>query len=238
MEKIAAVLFSGGKDSLLTVCKLISMGYIVDLITMDTGRMSNVGCVLDSVQYLKYHFGSDRIRNGKVFSSAAPLYEISEKYLYSKVMEFSEKYPVLRPSQLNCLHCHSAMYTTAITYCMHNSIQYLATGDREDQGFAVELRPVVSLFSKLLGEYDIRLLNPVYELHDDLRRILSLRQYGIDQNFIEPQCWIGCPLGESVCEEELEQICDYVKNHIFPIIRELVPRYLENGFSHMMTIEI
>lgn len=156
MEKICGILFSGGLDSSLAVCKMIETGYRVELLHFDQGALISNNLV--SIRYNELE---------KVYSNCIKginHFNISGLFRRIALVSLEEdikKYNI----SLICVGCKLAMYVQSIIFCKKNEIQCMADGSTERQSRYGEQREVSLDFVKnLYNEYGILYKNPVYTL--------------------------------------------------------------------------
>lgn len=216
------LMFSGGRDSFLSACYLIEHGHRVHMITFNNGCMSGENSVADVARRVIEKYGESRATFVGIHSVAANLYKLQKDYLYKQIKDTSDKYPALRPAQLPCLACHTAMYLESIAYCKTHKIRYLAEGARESQKFFVELPEMVERYRELTSKNGIDLLLPVYDLVSDWDRKLELADRGFIPKTLEPQCWIGCPLGEELSREEIDSLAAFYDASMRPNLQSFI----------------
>ena len=216
------LMFSGGRDSFLSACYLIEHGHRVHMTTFNNGCMSGENFVTDVARRVIEKYGESRATFVGIHSVAANLYKLQKDYLYKQIKDTSDKYPALRPAQLPCLACHTAMYLESIAYCKTHKIRYLAEGARESQKFFVELPEMVERYRELTSKNGIDLLLPVYDLVSDWERTLELADRGFIPKTLEPQCWIGCPLGEELSREEIDSLAAFYDASVRPNLQSFI----------------
>lgn len=156
MEKICGILFSGGLDSSLAVCKMIEKGYSVELLHFDQGAL--ISNNLASIRYNELEkVYSNCIKGINNFNVSGLFRRIALVSLEEDI----KKYNV----SLVCVGCKLAMYVQSIIFCKKNKIQYMADGSTKRQNRYGEQREVALNFVKnLYNEYEILYENPVYAL--------------------------------------------------------------------------
>ncbi|EOQ37933.1 hypothetical protein [Butyricicoccus pullicaecorum] len=222
VENSILLMLSGGRDSFLSACRLIEQGKRVYMITYDNKCMSNAKGAQEVAERIIQRYGPEKAVFVGIQSVAAHLYRLQKNYLYQTLQESSQKYPNLRPAQMPCLACHTGMYIESIAYCKAHNIPAIAEGAREIQGFFVELPEMVERYEKLAKDYDITIELPVYKLKDDWERKLELADRGFVPKTFEPQCWLGCPLGENLNEEERRSLAAYYDAEMEPKLEKLI----------------
>lgn len=88
------------------------------------------------------------------------------------------------------------MYIYSIAICKKLGIKRISDGARHDQGFVIELEPMLERFKKLLNDYELELLLPVIDMDSDWKRKNELLIHGFVPKTLEPQCLLGVPLKE------------------------------------------
>lgn len=222
VENSILLMLSGGRDSFLSACRLIEQGKRVYMITYDNKCMSNTKGAQEVAERIIQRYGSEKAVFVGIQSVAAHLYRLQKNYLYQTIQESSQKYPYLRPAQMPCLACHTGMYIESIAYCKAHNIPAIAEGARKIQGFFVELPEMVERYKKLAQKYNITVELPVYKLKDDWERKLELADRGFIPKTFEPQCSLGCPLGENLNEDEKRSLGAYYDAEIEPELETLI----------------
>lgn len=215
-RQVAVVMFSGGCDSFLSAVKTVEKGYFIELLTFDNGCMSWLESVKSSGDILcdKYPLDVSRVI---VIQSSIERRLLSNWYNSNTLSDIS-RYSRLQPYQINCLHCHTAMYLKAIQYCKQRNIRTIVNGARECQGFVVESGLFVhSIYSSLAERYSVSVEYPVWELKDDVDRRFELVDRGFFGSPPEGQCWIGCPVKGSLSSEDLSCYEKYFNDILLPI---------------------
>lgn len=223
-------LFSGGKDSFLSTCKLLEKDNVVYLVTYDNG----CGLYSNNVKH-----GSDRLINkyGKEKVKFLGIYNISGiwrdffiPFFNLKPSEIIEKYGEVTYSQFNCLTCRLSMYLYSIAICKNFDINKVSDGARYVQGFVIETDYMLERFKRLFRKHQIELLFPVVNLYSDWKEKNELLMRGFVPKVLEPQCLLGVPLENgklseeiiggviSLYDKELVYKCDDLINMIIPII--------------------
>lgn len=212
------LLFSGGRDSFLSACRLVENGYYVHLVTYDNGCMSNIKPVYNTKDRIINKYGISHITFDGIRNIAKQLYSLHQVFSSKTLTEWAEKYPDIRSAQVCCLNCHTCMVADAIVYAYKNNIQYIADGGRKSQGFIVELPEMVLKYKMLCKSLNLNLLLPVFNLEDDFERKLELADRGFVPKTFEPQCFAGSPLRQKLTEEEIKSLVDYYTDIIEPIV--------------------
>lgn len=220
------VMFSGGKDSLLASCRLLNdNNNTLKLITFDNGCMFNCDSAIESTKRLQKKFGANRVNHVGVIKTIGISREFFMPYFNMKPLEQQEKYGCITPSQIHCLICKTSMYIYSIWMAVKNNCEVIATGDRWSQKFAIEQNIMIRNYKQLLNQfgnnkYNLKLLNPVYDIESDWDEDNELIRYGFLPKVLEPKCMIGCPINNSVDGLVYESIEKYYLKEMLPKIQE------------------
>lgn len=163
-------MFSGGKDSFLSACKLLEKDNIVYFVTYDNGFSLNSNNVVQGVNRLSDKYGKDNVKFIGIYNTSGIWRSFFLPFLNLKPSEISEKYGEITYSQFNCLTCRLSMYLYSIVICKRLGINKVSDGARYSQGFAIELTPMLNRFKKLFMEYQIELVLPVIDLNSDWQK--------------------------------------------------------------------
>lgn len=226
LNKQVLLMLSGGRDSFLSACRLVADEYQVMTVTYDNGCMSHAANALEVSKRLAQRFGDDRIRSVGIYTIAQDLRPLLEDLLYLDIADICAEYPHLLLSQVNCLACHTIMYIHSIAYCKAHSIQRMAVGARKQQQFFVELPEMKVHYEELCKRYGIELLLPVYDLQSDIQRKNELASWGFLPKSYEPQCWLGCPMKNSLTKEQCLDLNRYYEKKIAPLADENIARLI------------
>lgn len=231
-------LFSGGKDSFLSACKLIENNNIVYLITYDNG----CGLFSNNVEH-----GADRLvtKYGEEQVKFLGIYNISGVWRYFfllffnlKPSEITERYGEITYSQFNCLTCRVSMYLYSIAVCKFLGIEKVCDGARYVQGFAIETQGMLERFKRLFEKYQIELILPVINLESDWQRKNELLMRGFVPKVLEPQCLLGVPLKSgNLSKEVIEAVVSFYDKEIIckcDILTDMI-RQIINTNNHLTT---
>ena len=214
MARSVVLLFSGGKDSMLACCRLLSQGYKVYLMVCNTGTILLNNKAIETAKYLESHFDSGSVGFAGEYLTYSYRLRVMEKFLTTESYVFAESYPRILPYQLCCLCCHSAMHLYALAYAIKNDIKFVATGARESHGFVMEDTAMIKEYESVYLNHNIQLLNPVFDLEDDFYRRLEIASYGITSSFLEPQCTLGYPVIDKLNREQVNSLVQYFVDNI------------------------
>jgi len=223
-KKEAILLFSGGRDSFLSACYLIENKFKVHMVTFENGAGLQTYNAKYAAGRIIKRFGEKRCKFLGIKNIAGLWRDFFLPYFNMKPSEVIREYGELTVSQFNCLTCRSAMYTWSIIKAKQMQANYIAEGARKDQGFVIELPNMIERFKRLLSEYSLELLLPVYELDSDWDRKNLLLLRGFVPKTLEPQCLVGVPLkGGKAPDESVQKAVErFFDKVVLPRVRELI----------------
>lgn len=218
--KECLVLFSGGKDSLLSTILLIEQGYKVKLVHYD--NMCSIGCSNVKKGYIRLvkKYGCDKVEYIGVKNISCFFRKFINIMYNMHISEIKEKYGNISISELNCLSCRLSMYIASIIICQKMNIKYVVDGARNSQLFAIEQDEMLNLFKELFNKYNIELLFPVKDVTDDFDEKNQLILRGIIPKMNESQCLLGMPLQSSTVDKESLKACINIYEMTFKKITE------------------
>ena len=234
-KKEVLLMFSGGRDSFLSACRLVSQGYHVKMITFDNGCISGLTRPGETVSTIIDKFGSENISFEGVYSIISIKHEISDYFDYIPLDELASKYNKLILGQTRCLMCKTAMYIAAIKYCKSKNIKFLAEGARESQGFFVENECMINRYKQLCVDNNIELLTPVFKLEDEWKRKIDLLGYGFDSKTFEMQCFLGTPLKEKLNDEQIKSLVDFFDKELLLNTKRIIDK--DDAFCQFLKID-
>lgn len=221
-EKRAAVLLSGGRDSLLAACLSIEQGFNITPVICDNGHIEGVERAQFAVARLKERYGNHRVEDLKQCTTGMAFHSYMLSLWYKKPDELLSRYPNLQMYQAHCLACKVAMYVHVIAFCRAMSIGFIVDGMRENQGFFVDLPEMRERFIALCSQNEVKLITPVYGLLSDLKRKRMLCDRGMPTKTLEPQCFLGCPLAGSLSAKECESLSAFFDSELAqPAMRDI-----------------
>lgn len=222
----ALVLFSGGKDSLLSAIKYLEQGYNIYLVTYDNSCGIGIKNVESTVNRLMKKYGNDRIRFVGIKNISAifrtfivPFYNYKTEYIVKNFGNISI-------SQFNCLACRMAMYVASIIICKQEDITVIIDGARISQLFAIEQEEMLEKFIKFFKGYNLTIDYPVKEIDNDwdLKNELLIR--GIIPKTLEPQCLLGCPISKQDIDKEIvNSICNVYEKYLKEKAIHIIEKY-------------
>ena len=221
--KEVLILFSGGKDSLLSTVRYLDYGCKVYLITYDNSCGIGMKNIKSAVNRLIKKYGNDRVEFigtkdiSPIFRNfIVPFYNYKFDYII-------EQFGIISISQFNCLACRMAMYVASIIICKQKNISVVVDGARISQLFVIEQEKMLNMFTDFFKEYNLTIDYPVKNIESDwdLKNELLIR--GIIPKTIEPQCLLGCPISkDNINDELINSICNvydkYIKEKAIKVI--------------------
>lgn len=223
--KEALILFSGGKDSLLSTIKYLDYGYKVYLVTYDNSCGIGIKNVKSTVNRLIKKYGNDRIEFIGTKDISAIFRNFIVPFYNYKFDYVIKKFGIISISQFNCLACRMAMYVASIIICKQKNISVVVDGARISQLFVIEQEVMLNKFITFFKKYNLTMDYPVKNIDSDwdLKNELLIR--GIIPKTIEPQCLLGCPISkDNINEELINSICNvydrYLKEKAIKVIED------------------
>jgi hypothetical protein len=186
----AAVLFSGGIDSLLTAVLLLERFDKIHLITFDKGYLEygihNNG---PNVDRLKERFGRDRVHHEIV-----DIKPIVRRLSVGTFLQGRRSYN----SEIRwCVGCRLSMNTGGLIYALEHGLVGFADGSNREQipspanltGTAENYPSIVGRLTSFAMRYAVHFMTPTYEFGDRESRRSRLRELGLDIDFLsrDPQ---------------------------------------------------
>lgn len=215
------LLYSGGKDSLLSAYYLMMKGYHVYLIHFDNCSMIGTNQIQIGANILEQRFGKDKITFlgiDEVISTIRTLKKIENIPL----SEILSQYGDITLSQYQCLICRCAMYFVSSVIAQDRNIKNIADGARKSQLFAIEQPPLMESFRRFFKKYDLELLTPVYDIVDNFGQESELWRCNILDCVYESKCMLGYPLKEEVPEQVILGINNVFQKIVEPELDEMM----------------
>lgn len=232
MDRDCLVLFSGGRDSFISACMCVERNYIVNLITFNNGSIAGEGNILTSVKRLQEVYGEDKVKYCGVSFIWGTIGEYRSDVFDLHMKEISNKYPNLKISQLNCLHCQTAMWVHAIAYCVSNKIPRLCVGYRYTDEFCTGDSLWNGKVEGLAHDHGIDVVTPLWDKQkwkeQPWLRNYELAQRGFSPKVLEPKCFIGVTSSKLTKEESEDLNCyfdGYMAESLSTKISELIRIY-------------
>lgn len=230
MKKVL-MLYSGGKDSLLSTLLLLEDAYQVYLVHYDNSFEIGQSNIKMGIKRLikKYN---NKVSFIGINKTDAIFRELIKEIYNAKLNTIIKEYGNISLSQFNCLSCRLSMYIESIIICKRLNINCVADGARISQKFAIEQNEMLNLFIDLFKKYGIELLLPVKDLDDDFKEKNELLARGVIPKANEAQCLLGLPIeNNSVDKEMINATVNIYKNLLFPKIDSLIKRYSKTDFG-------
>ncbi len=224
------VLFSGGKDSMLSTILLVEQGFETILVHYDNSLELGNKNVKREYKRLMKKYNENKVKYLGVKKTDAIFRSFIKDFYNLKVDEILKEYGKISFSQFNCLACRLSMYVTTIILCKQLNISYVADGARKSQLFAIEQDSMLDLFKDLFKEYNINLLLPVKNLENDFEEKNEFLIRGIIPKVIESQCLIGMPI-QTNDYEILNASINIYKKFLYPKINNLIEKYKNVEFG-------
>ena len=219
-------LFSGGKDSFLSTCKLVEEGYKVNLIFYENGCGLKGNNIDHGVNRLIKKYG-DKVNYIGKRNVSAIWRELIYEYFNMTPSEIIQEYGEVPISQFNCLTCRVSMYIYSIIVAKQLNIKYISDGARRDQLFVIEQDVMINKFEKLFEDNDLKLILPVYNLNSDWEEKNELLIRGFNPKVLEPQCLLGIPMkSNNISSEEIMGTVNVYDKLIKNKIQDIIKRYM------------
>lgn len=226
-KKGILLMYSGGKDSLLSALKLNKEypEHVINLVTYNNGCMvglKNAETIIEKLRYLDRYGFSYR----GVFDTYGIARQFFSPYFNMKAETIAKKYPGLTPSQFNCLICKTSMYLYSMWLAKQWDCEYVANGARECQEFVVEHEEMIDRYQDLAKEFGLSIKYPVYDINDDWELENEIFRLGMIPKVYEPKCLVGYPIYNTMDSETIESTIEYYD-------KEIVPRIKNAGFLNV-----
>ena len=215
-------MLSGGRDSFFSACKLVAQGYFVYMVTYDNGHMSCWEAAAEVGRRIESRFGRNNVCYLGVYPIASRINPLLDKVYNRTVAQLCMDYPHITVSQINCLACHTVMYWNSIAICKALDIKTIAEGASKAQGFFVAQAEMKTRYEALCKLYGIDLELPAFELDSDLERKRVLADWGFLPKTCEMQCWLGCPMKETLSTDSIADLARYYDQEIFPNTQQVI----------------
>lgn len=223
--KEALILFSGGKDSLLSTVRYLDYGYKVYIVTYDNSCGIGMKNVKLTVNRLIKKYGNDKIEFIGIKDTSSIFRNFIVPFYNYKFDYIIEEFGTISISQFNCLACRMAMYVASIIICKQKNISVVVDGARISQLFVIEQEKMLNKFMDFFNNYNLTIDYPVKDIDSDwdLKNELLIR--GIIPKTIEPQCLLGCPIAKDNINDEL---INSISNVYDKYLKEKAIKIIEN----------
>lgn len=220
------VLYSGGRDSMLSTIFLLEQNYEVYLVHFDNSLEIGSKNIQAGINRLQKKYGLTKVKYIGIKKTDGIFRELIREFYNLKTKEINSLYGNMTISQFNCLACRLAMYIEAIILCRQLDIKYVADGARNIQLFAIEQDEMLKLFIELFNKYNIKLLLPVKDIKDDFELKNEFLIRGLIPKVSESQCLIGMPLDSKQVDIEIVKSSIIIyKNLLLPKTKTLIEKY-------------
>lgn len=211
------LMFSGGKDSFLTACKLVEDGYNVKLIMFNSGCIAGEENALLTAQRLISRYRG-HIETVGVRSSMATRTRIDKYWKEMSIKELSEHYPNVTGIQAQCFFCQTSMWIEAIAYCLANSIKCIAFGYKSSNKLCTGSEAYLDIMVNICSYYNIAVKTPLWNF-EDIKNGIDIRDEElIERRFapsmMEPKCTIELQAKQKISKEEIIELVRYFNEYV------------------------
>lgn len=203
------VLFSGGKDSFLTACRLAHKGNYVVLLSFNGGGVFWEQNFKHGANRLIKRFGPGQIEYAGVYPTVGTIARLNRTWIYKTTKELSELYPNITNCQFQCLHCQTAMWVAAIAYANAKGISKIACGYKDNDVFCTGILGYIDRIKELANNFDIEIELPLWDFGEDYKRDIEMGRYCFIPQVYEPKCVLGNPVKNGFPEAEKEDMLRY-----------------------------
>ncbi|MCM1214964.1 MAG: hypothetical protein NC548_10635 [Lachnospiraceae bacterium] len=227
MEEVL-VMFSGGKDSMLSSCMLTPDYDTVNLISFNNGCISHEEIFRHGAQRLIVRF-KPKVQWVGIRTTYAEFRRYCGILYNLKISDISLNCPDLTICQFNCMCCQTAMWVNAIAYCLANNISTIASGYKQTDEFCTGSKKYWNVISEFANDFGIKTVFPVCDILNVDRQ---LEMWSILPSVYEPKCCLGCPTSVEFRGETERQLLSILSNTILPIARDDVQK-LRSIFAYV-----
>ena len=157
------LLFSGGKDSFIAVCREIRAGNRVVLISFNNSAVIGEKNILHGVARLQRKYGKNRIMYAGCYNTGAIIQSLKGKWAGVPWNVLGEQYPNLTNTQITCLHCQTARCIAAIAYARAKGIGQIDAGYKQSDSFCTGLKAFHQEIQTLAEKYFCKINFPVLD---------------------------------------------------------------------------
>lgn len=220
------MMYSGGRDSMLSVCRLVDKGFYVHIGTCANGHIHCIENARNSAEILKSRY-PEKIQIDPILDMTPVMYDYLEQVVHLKELGFEM-------SQCICLCCRFAMLVTEVIWCKNININRIATGDRSIDPYLFRKYEFKQRTVEICKTYGIEFLQPVYDVDTDHERNVSLAKYGFFPKVLEPKCWIGFS-PYYIDDHDVHKAVELFDNRLLPKITKDIEGGLKNEESNDFT---
>lgn len=230
------VLFSGGKDSFLTACRLLNNRHRVVLLSFNGGAVIGEENFSHGVNRLIKRYGKDMVEFAGVYPTVGTIARLNRTWVYGTQQELGNKYPNITNCQFQCLHCQTAMWAAAIAYAKAKNIKFIASGYKKTDVFCTGITRYIERITAIANKYNIFIELPLWDLPNDYERDLEMIRYGFYPSVYEPKCVLGNPVKNGFPDKERDDILRYFDNELVNAFIESIDS-LTNIFKYIKLSE-
>lgn len=211
------LMFSGGKDSFLTACKLAENGHNVKILVFNSGCIAGEENALVTAQRLVRKYGK-HIEVLGIRTSMATRILIDRPWKTMSMEELSKYYPNVTGIQSQCFFCQTSMWIEAIAYCVAKDIKYIACGYKSSDKFCTGSEYYMDILANICSDYNLEMKTPMWSFVDtengiDIRDEEMHRRRFIP-SVLEPKCTVGLPVKQKISDEEMLELIRYFNEHV------------------------
>lgn len=215
------VLFSGGKDSFITTCRLVMRGCKVSLISYNSAGEIGEEHLRFGANRLIKRYGIDKVNYIGSYGTYPIISTLNDNWTYFSYKELGEKYPNLTNCQVQCLHCQTAMWIASIAYCLAKNIEYIASGYKKIDVFCTGSTEYIEKIKSVAQEYNINIELPVWDsLDEGIKRDMEMENHRFLSSVLEPKCLIGRKPKNGLSIEEHSDMLKYFDDEVYPKMKK------------------
>lgn len=216
------VMFSGGKDSFLTACRILNGGDNVVLLSFNGGSMIAEKNLKHGAERLIQRYGQDKVEYVGIYPTIALIQRLNSNWIHMSQKQLGAEYPNVTNCQFQCLHCQTAMWISAIAYCNAKGIKYIACGYRKSDIFCTGSQEYMYRISKVAQHFNCYIETPVWDVDNDWERDQEMLFNQFVPKVLEPKCLIGRAPLKGLPKEEHDDMIKYFDKNIDSKLIELV----------------
>lgn len=210
------VMFSGGKDSFLTACKVVEQGNRVSLLSFNSGCLMCEENMLVTAERLKNKY-KHKVEVVGIRTCVSNNLRISRPWKELTSRELCKKYPDVTGVQAQCFFCQMSMWIEAVGYSVAHGIKRIACGYKHTDKFCTGSKLFLDFLASMCEKYGIEVSTVMWDFVEEIEG------FELDQEFIrrrllprvfEPKCSLGLPAKERITDSEMTQLLYYFKNNI------------------------
>ncbi len=212
MNKVL-VLFSGGMDSFLAACRVITARNKAVLFSCNSGTVANEKMFSQGARRLIDRYGNTQVQWAGVYNTASVINRLNEDWARLSWAELGAMYPNLINAQATCLHCQTSMWIAGLAYCRAKDITAIACGYKLSDVFCTGQKWYRKLIHDICCSNEIKVSFPVWELEwaeGAPSRKSEMSANGFIPKVYEPQCMVGRPV-EAMSKESSDSMLAYMK---------------------------